>query len=378
MGSQIKCFPSAGSKLDGTIIVRWIAVVVAGILSWSTAQAQLSGAAGAAIMPSPLGIVLTVGKWIYDASTKKQVYYIEVVGQGSNSTEARDNGFKLAVEQAIGSLISSETEVQNGRIVRDEIISYASGFVDRFEITETRATGTGTLIFMRVWVKRSDLSDRLLNRSERSGEVDGARASVQLQTLNQERATGDRLLQQVLNDFPKRAFDIEMKPTDVVRQNRSAHMELTFVLGWNQDYLRSLWTALEATSQRSGRTVSTITVGPGGWFRGFGGQARFDDDQKWALLINRMVGERPAVLATVRGPRREVIFSACYNYQELDNLPQYVVNENRFVKYGAGTAQIIGGYQLKGRLQIPINPAQLHLASSVDLDVVLHKQCPNR
>jgi hypothetical protein len=358
--------------------VRWVAAILATVLTWSTAQAQLGGAVGAAIMPSPLGIVLTVGKWIYDASTRKQVYYIEVAGQGSNPTEARDNGFRLAVEQAIGSLISSETEVQNGRIVRDEIISYASGFVDRFEIIETRTTGTGTLVFMRVWVKRSDLSDRLLNRSERSGEVDGARASVQLQTLNQERATGDRLLQQVLNDFPKRAFDIEMKPTDVVRQNRSAHMELTFVLGWNQDYLRSLWTALEATSQRSGRTVSTISVGSGGWFRGFGGQARFDDDQKWALLVNRMVGERPAVLATVRGPRREVIFSACYTYQELDNLPQYVVNENRFVKYGAGTAQVIGGYQLKGRLQIPINPAQLHQASSIDLDVVLHKQCPNR
>jgi len=358
--------------------VRWIGVVVATALSWSIAHAQLSSAVSTAIIPSPLGIVLTVGKWIYDASTRKQVYYIEVAGQGSNPTQARDNGFRLAVEQAIGSLISSETEVQNGRIVRDEIISYAAGFVDRFEITDTRTTGVDTLVFMRVWVKRSDLSDRLLNRSERSGEVDGARASVQLQTLNQERATGDRLLQQVLNDFPKRAFDIEIKPTDVVRQNRSAHMELTFTLGWNQDYLRSLWTALEATSQRSGRTASTISVGSGGWFRGFGGQARFDDDQKWALLITRMVGERPAVLVTVRGPRREAIYAACYTYQELDNLPQYVINENRFVKYGAGTAQIMGGYQLKGRLQIPINPAQLHLASSVDLDVVLHKQCPNR
>jgi hypothetical protein len=47
---------------------------------------------------------------------------------------------------------------------------------------------------MRVWVKRSALADRLLNRTEQSGQVDGARASVQLQTINQERATGDALL----------------------------------------------------------------------------------------------------------------------------------------------------------------------------------------
>lgn len=347
------------------------------VLCWSTAQAQLGGAIGAAIIPSPLGIVLSVGKWIYDTSTRKQVYYIEVAGQGSNPTEARDNGFRLAVEQAIGTLISSETEVQNGRIVRDEIVSYAAGFVDRFEITETRTASTGTLVFMRVWVKRSDLSDRLLNRSEQSGQVDGARASVQLQTLNQERATGDRLLQQVLNDFPKRAFDIELAPTDINRQNRTAVLDVNFRLMWNQDYLRSLWTALDATSHRTGRAVSTITVGSGGWFRGFGGQVQFDDHQKWALLVDKMVGSRPAVLVTVRGAHRQVLFASCYLYQELDHMPNYVVNDNRFVRYGQNFAQVMGGYQLRGRIQIPVNPAVLAQASTIDMDIVERTRCPN-
>jgi hypothetical protein len=357
--------------------MRWHAVVLATVLCWSTAQAQLGSAIGAAIVPSPLGIVLSVGKWIYDSATKKQVYYIEVAGQGSNPTEARDNGFRLAVEQAIGTLISSETEVQNGRIVRDEIVSYASGFVDRFEITETRTAGASTLVFMRVWVKRSDLSDRLLNRSEQSGQVDGARASVQLQTLNQERATGDRLLQQVLNDFPRRAFDIEMKPTDVNRQNRTAVLDINFQLAWNLDYLRSLWTAVDATSQRKGRPVATISVGSGGWFRGFGGTAQFDDGHKLNLLLEKMVGSRPAVQVTVRGAHRETLFSSCYLYQELDHAPDYLVNDNRFVRYGSNFAQIMGGYQLKGRIQIPINPAILGRATAVDMDIVARNSCPN-
>jgi len=355
---------------------RAIAVLICAISM--TAHAQAITLTAQMFVPSPLGVVLMVGKWIYDRQTRQEVYYIEVAGDGDTVEQARDNGFRLAVEQALGTLISSETEVRNGRIVRDEIISYASGYVDRFEIINQQATARGMRVSMRVWVKKSALSDRLLNRSERSGEVDGARASVQLQTLNQERATGDRLLAQVLNDFPRRAFDIEIKPTDVVRQNRSAHMEVSFRLGWNQDYLRSLWTALEATSQKTGRGMTTISVGSGSWFGGFGGQASFDDDQKWSMLINRMVSARPVVLVTVRGPAREAIYSVCYTYQELDHLPNYVVNENRFVKYSAGQAQIMGGYQLKSRVQVPINPAVLHLASSVDIDVVLHDQCRNR
>jgi hypothetical protein len=138
------------------------------------------------MMPNPIGIALTVGKWIYDSATRQQVYYIEVAGNGATTTQARDNGFRLAVESALGSLISSETVVQNGRVQRDEIISYAAGFVDRFETVDTRTGPDGVVVTMQVWVKRSALADRLLNRSEKSGEVDGARATVQLQTLNQE------------------------------------------------------------------------------------------------------------------------------------------------------------------------------------------------
>jgi hypothetical protein len=358
--------------------MRHLAVLLTSMFFLSTAQAQLGSAVGAAMMPNPIGIALTVGKWIYDSSTRQQVYYIEVAGNGATTTEARNNGFRLAVESALGSLISSETVVQNGRIQRDEIISYAAGFVNQFETVETRSGPDGVTVVMRVWVKRSALADRLLNRSEQSGEVDGARATVQLQTLNQERATGDRLLQTVLNDFPRRAFDIIMEPTNINRQNRTAVLDIHFRLAWNQDYLRSLWTALDATSQRKGRPVATISVGSGGWFRGFGGSAQFDDGHKLELLLNKMVGSRPAVLVTVRGAHRETLFASCYLYQELDHMPDYVVNENRFVRYGSNFAQIIGGYQLRGRIQIPVNPAVLGHATTVDMDVVTRNSCPNR
>jgi hypothetical protein len=185
-------------------------------------------------------------------------------------------------------------------------------------------------------------------------------------------------LQQVLNDFPRRAFDIEMKPTDVNRQNRTAVLEMNFRLGWNQDYLRSLWTAVDATSQRKGRPVATVSVGSGGWFRGFGGEAGFDDGHKLELVLNTMVGSRPAVLVTVRGAHRETLFASCYLYQELDHMPDYHVNENRFVRYGSNFAQIMGGYQLQGRIQIPVNPAVLSRAAAVDMDVVARTSCPNQ
>ena len=340
---------------------------------------QANPAVMAMIKPSPLGVVLTAGHWLI-FSDNRRIYYIEVEGHGATPTQARDNGFRLAVEQALGTLVSSETEVNNGRIVRDEIISYASGYVDRFTIVSTETSPTGdSRVRMKVWVGRSALADRLLNRSEQSGQVDGARASVQLQTINEERATGDALLQQVLNDFPKRAFDIEMRPTDVIRNNRSAHMELSFMVKWNRDYLRSLWTALEATAYRGSKPASVIGVNSGSIF-GFGGQARFDDTYKYRMLVNTFVNATPAVLITVRGGGRDVLYSACYFYQELDHQPRFSVTQERFVElspYGA-TAFVNGAYKMRSRVQVPINPAFLQHATTVDMDIVTRNQCPNR
>jgi hypothetical protein len=343
------------------------------------AHAQVPAAVMTMITPSPLGVVLTVGQWLIFGDNRR-VYYIEVEGHGATPTLARDNGFRLAVEQALGTLISSETQVENGRVVRDEIISYAAGYVDRFDIVSTDVTAQGqNQVRMKVWVARSALANRLLNRSEQSGQVDGARASVQLQTLNQERATGDALLQQVLNDFPKRAFDIEFKPTDVIRQNRSAHMELSFVLKWNKDYLRSLWTALEATSVRANKPVAIIGVNSGSIF-GFGGQARFDDMQKYRMLVGTLVATVPAVLVTVRGASREVLHSACYYYQELDHLSRHRVTTERFVELSMyeATAFVDGSYRMKSRIQIPIHTDLLSRATAIDMEVITRNRCPNQ
>jgi hypothetical protein len=351
------------------------------ILAGTTAHAQVPVGIATAVMPSPLGIALTVGKWIYDSATKEQVYYIEVAGEGRTADEARNVAFRIAVEQAVGSIMSSETEVRNGRIVRDEIINYASGYVDRYEITNQASSSVGVRITMRVWVRRSVLSNRLLNRSERSGEVDGARASVQLSTLNQERNAGDRLVQTVLNDFPKRSFDIELKNTELKYSNtRQGVLEIPFTVTWNRDYLKSLWTALSSTSQRGSNPQGTVVVVAGAWAAGFGGTATYDDVGKLQQVVGTLVGSRPAVLITIKSTSNTVLFRQCFRWPELDHIDGYHVRPGRFVTvrpYG-NTAVINGGFKLDAVAQISANPGLLATASQINADIVSGANCPNQ
>lgn len=327
-------------------------------------------------IPSPFGIVLSVGQWLL--SGEKRVYYIEVAGIGPDEAQARNNGFRLAVEQALGSLIASETEVQRGRIQRDEIISYAAGFINRFEITDTQSTPRGMQVTMRVWVEKSALADRLLSSSTTTGTINGAQATYRLDTLNQERRTGDAVVQQVLNDFPRRAFDLEMGQVKILRENRAAYVQIPFKLSWSQNYLRSLWTALEATSQKTSTPVSVIAVNSGSIFRGYGGQARFDDTVKIEQLYSAMVLSRPNILVTIKNSDQTVAFSGCFRWQELDHESDYNNRPNRFVKMSsyAASAFIDGAYTLNSTIIVPPYAVALADANTVELTVVRREQCP--
>jgi hypothetical protein len=139
-----------------------------------------------------------------------------------------------------------------------------------------------------------------------------------------------------------------------------------------------MWAALEATGQRTSRPTTTIIVNGGGWFGGFGGAAKYDDNHKYDLIANRMYVQAPTVMVTIRGPGREVLFSSCYLYQELDNMAQYNVTTQRFVEFGHGVVRLNGHYTMPGHIQIPVGPEVLSRASTVDMDVVLRGQCPNR
>ncbi len=55
------------------------------------------------VIPSPITIAIQVGKWLQ--SNDEEVYYVRVQSKGSTEGEARTEAFRLAVDQAVGSLL---------------------------------------------------------------------------------------------------------------------------------------------------------------------------------------------------------------------------------------------------------------------------------
>jgi len=275
------------------------------------------------LIPIPWSVGITLVQWI--TSDSEKVLYVEVVGEGPSLNEARLQGYRLAVEHAVGTLVASETEVRNSRVARDEIITYASGYVDRFEIVNQQQLDNRIQLKMKIWVKPSKLANRLLNESKTAGQVDGGRISTQIQTLVHERSSGDNLLKTVLADYPRRAFDIKLDNTRVFFDaNRNGQLEVAFYLSWNKLYLDSVAEAITAINQRPdcgrfpgcSKVTSEIEVIQPGFKNNT--VAYFDDKNAQELIRIEMVQSKPTIRLSILDATGTEQFKQCLHAKELD------------------------------------------------------------
>jgi hypothetical protein len=366
---------------------RWVLVLICALSM--TAQAQVPTVTPQMLVPSPLGIVIMVGQWLMQ--DKRRVYYIRVQGQGATAPQARDNGFRLAVEQAVGTLIVSETQTRNQRMVRDEIITYASGFVDRFEILRTDTTSQGVSITMDVWIVESAIAGRLLNDSAGTGTIDGARLAVQVETLQQERQAGDRLLETVLQDFPRRAFAVQVEKTQVdFDARRTLQIEVPVTLGWNTQYLAALNETMIRTSQSR---VSCFN-----FFKALAGfpqdsdcvarqnrqyffnNVAFDEPHKVGAVAQYFTQNKPAIQISIVDVHGTALQKTCrrFVFSNVEDQPYNIPNRHLFVVYNQ-SVKIDSKYQLGGKLSMNLggNPRVFESANRVDVRVVPEKECSN-
>jgi len=296
--------------------------------------------------------VLSVSKVIADLGAGKREYMeVDVLGYGPDREKAREDGFRTAVIQSVGSVVVTQTQSTNQRLVRNEIITYSSGFVDRHEVLSEKNMGSEVELRMRVWVAESRIARRLLANSSTAGQIDGKSLGLRLDGVLNERAQGDRLLETVLADFPKRAFDIKLGNHRVILdKRREVTLEIPFEVKWSYDYLISLYEALrvshiepevcwrcvwlgpqaETEAQRQRRlTQSSFMLRvkpPQNAVKRWTGHLVFDDDLKIRAMHKTFIESRPHVRLIIKNAKGEVSFDHCYSYTQFDR--QYVASHH--------------------------------------------------
>jgi hypothetical protein len=136
-----------------------------------------------------------------------------VSGQGKTLDEAKNNALRSAIEQAFGTFISSNSEILNDDLVKDEVVSVSNGNIKKFEvISQSDIPGLGFAISLKATVSVNNLISFV---ESKGGEVEFKgnlfTFNIKQQILNEENeVTAIADLYQVSHEFLKKSFDFNL------------------------------------------------------------------------------------------------------------------------------------------------------------------------
>jgi len=122
------------------------------------------------------------------AQTENKVAVITVSGSGKTQDEAKQNALRNAIEQAFGTFISSNTQILNDELVKDEIVSVSSGNIQEYTVLSEVQTPDG---YWTKTVKAKVAIDKLTSFCESKGvnvEFNGSlfALNIKQQMLNEQ------------------------------------------------------------------------------------------------------------------------------------------------------------------------------------------------
>ena len=149
---------------------------------------------------------------------------LSISGQGKTQDEAKQNALRNAIEQAFGVFISSNTEILNDELVKDEIVSVSNGNIQKFEvISEVQIPDGGFATTLNATVSVNKLTSFVESKGyevEFKGSLFASNIGLQnLMEKNEVEAIKNMV--PVLKSFSEKSFEYvlqtsepKMNPTD--------------------------------------------------------------------------------------------------------------------------------------------------------------------
>ena len=238
---------------------------------------------------------------------------------------------------------------------------------------------------MDVWVSESKIANRLLNTSANKGELDGRKIETQLSTIVKDKEDAFKLLSIILQDFPSKAFELDIKKTNfqTLRKGTSI-VEVPIEIQWSQKYLDSLKEALillrdsnelrfkSSIGSRINNDVTVISIGSlifGDFFYS-GIDASFNNDEMVDLFYNYF-NQAPLIKISLNDDFENEIVTNCFYLQNRGNLftkSEYdkqniheIISLDEFYEFNTSRAhfEINEKYQQKKNYLIELNNKKL-------------------
>lgn len=308
--------------------------------------------------------------------------YIRTTGEGFSFEQAKQNAFTEAVQIKVGTLVLSEREHLNNKTINDEVIVHSAGFVDDFKLIGTVNYNGRYRVTVDVLVSESKLTNQILSVGKSSGYVDGGRIGAQYQTYLEQKRTGDQVLNNLLKNYPSKAYTIKQEPyTIAIDRNRNALLTVPFQLSWNYEFIKAFSETMNVLQdgsngflKQSPGNVVVMVKKPNDLVVGTKTEYLFNDLKRIDQIHDAFKGGRTVrILMTIRDSGGQAISKTCWQ-------PEFLTGR-KSAFYGVGTTNTIlihGNQKEVNSIMLIIEPNQsnvLQYMNSVELSIIPEMDC---
>ena len=315
-------------------------------------------------------------------STVAESNYIRTTGEGVSFEQAKQNAFTEAVQIKVGTIVLSEREHLNDKTITDEVIVHSAGFVDDFKVIGTVNYNSRYRVTVDVLVSESKLTNQILSVGKSSRYVDGGRIGAQYQTYLEQKRTGDQVLNNLLKNYPSKAYSIKQEPyTITIDRNRNALLTVPFQLSWNYEFVKSFSETMSVLQDGSNGflkpslgNVTVMVKRPEDYVVGTKTEYLFNDSKRINQIHDAFLGGRTVrILMTIKDSGGQILSNTCWQ-------PEFLTGR-KSAFYGVGTSNTIliyGNQKEVNSIMLIIEPNRINILqymNSVELSIIPEMNC---
>jgi hypothetical protein len=189
---------------------------------------------------------------------------IIVTGVGLTAESAKANAVRNAIEQTVGTYITSEVMVKNSELISDKILSYSGGFVKDTKVISQNMTTDGLFTLkIETFVFATKIRSKLDELKIKMKKIDGGSLFSEAVSRAQEQTTASPLLMDVFSKYPQAAYSFDIGKPQILStdpNNNKAKVSIPVTMKFDETYLTKLKEVLQQVSNEELKNVELFSL----------------------------------------------------------------------------------------------------------------------
>jgi len=183
----------------------------------------------------------------------EKIEKVIATGVGTDFEKAKQNAIRNALEQVIGTYVTSDTIVKNSMLINDNILAYSGRYVKETNVIFQKKDSDGLFsVKIETSVVGTQLKRKLESLNIATKKIEGGSLFSEAVSRVEEQKTAADLLTKIMVKYPQAAYVIEIgKPeitsTDATTNKANVSIPLTF--RWDNSFLAELKDILSRVSK---------------------------------------------------------------------------------------------------------------------------------